>query len=223
MTTSMTLASKAVVDRALRHLQSSDDVIPKLMTRSGPFKYRRQTNRYQVLLRSIIAQQISSAAAKTIWSRVQTLVPAKRVAVENIQAISDDELRSVGVSPQKLKYVRSLNEHVVSGNLKLSSLHRLSDDEAIAALVQVTGIGIWTAQMMLMFSLGRPDILPYGDLGIRAAIRNAYHLDELPNRQQCEEIAQPWRPYATVACWYLWRSIEETDDWGQSKIKNGSK
>ena len=200
-------------DTALEHLRINDLVLANVIERIGPFRFRRQTNRYQVLLRSIIAQQISGAAAKTIWNRVAALAAQGQLTPESVDRMSDDQLRGAGLSPQKLKYVRDLNRHVLARELQLRSLHRASDEDVIDQLTQVKGIGLWTAQMFLMFSLGRPDVLPHGDLGIRAAIRKLYALEELPDRETCHGIALPWRPFATVACWYLWRTVEETDDW----------
>lgn len=122
--------------------------------------------------------------------------------------LSREEMRLCGISPQKAKYLHDLAEHVSSGRLPLHRLGRLSDDEIIERLVAVKGIGRWTGQMFLMFSLGRPDILPHDDLGVRSAMRRLYDLPDMPNREKIDEIAAPWRPFATVACWYLWRSLE---------------
>ncbi len=180
----------------------------QVIDRVGPFRLKRQTNRYQSLLRAIIAQQISTAAARSIWNKLEQAAGTPRLTPEDIARLSDPELRGVGISPQKLGYVRSLTDHVLGEQLRLTVIHRLPDAEVIAELVQVKGIGLWTAQMFLIFSLGRADILPHGDLGIQTAIRRVYGLDELPKRESCERIAEAWRPYATVASWYLWRSLE---------------
>lgn len=180
----------------------------QVIDRVGPFRLKRQTNRYQSLLRAIIAQQISTVAARSIWNKLEQAAGTPRLTPEDIARLSDPELRGVGISPQKLGYVRSLTDHVLDGQLRLTAIHRLPDAEVIAELVQVKGIGVWTAHMFLIFSLGRADILPHGDLGIQTAIRRVYGLDELPKRESCERIAQAWRPYATVASWYLWRSLE---------------
>lgn len=169
---------------------------------------KRQTNRYQSLLKAIISQQISTAAARSIWMRIETLTGTSRVQAAHIHPLPDELLRTAGLSPQKLRYVRDLTSRVHARELKLSSLHRQTDDEVIEALMAVKGIGLWTAQMFLMFSLGRPDVIPHGDLGIQSAIMKLYQLSQRPGRDQCHEIAAPWRPYATVACWYLWRSLE---------------
>ena len=128
-------------------------------------------------------------------------------------AMSVDELRSTGISPQKASYLHDLAARVQSGSLQLNRLSQHTDDRVIEQLVEVKGIGVWTAQMFLMFSLGRLDVFPHGDLGIRTAIRDLYGLDELPDQKTAEPIAEPWRPYATIASWYLWRSTDEDDSW----------
>lgn len=196
------------VAAALRHLRRRDPVLGAVIDRVGPCQLRRQTNRYQSLLRAIIAQQISSSAARSIWGRIQLAAGASNLNPELFGGLEDSQLRAAGVSPQKLRYVRDLTEKVASGQLRLAGLHRRDDEKVIAELIQVKGIGVWTAQMFLMFSLGRPDVLPHGDLGIQSAMRTLYELKELPDRETCHQIAQPWRPWATYACWYLWRSGE---------------
>jgi DNA-3-methyladenine glycosylase II len=153
-----------------------------------------------------VAQQISGAAARSIWNKMQLAAGQQTLSAPVIAALPDDALRAAGISPQKLNYIRDLTGRVASGELRLASLHRYSDEDVIEELVAVKGIGVWTAQMFLMFSLGRPDVLPHGDLGIQSAIKRLYGLEELPDREVCHQIAQPWRPYATIACWYLWRS-----------------
>jgi DNA-3-methyladenine glycosylase II len=119
-----------------------------------------------------------------------------------------DELRLAGLSRQKASYLVDLATHVFEGRLNLNRIGRLSDDAVIESLIEVKGIGVWTAQMFLIFSLGRLDVLPHGDLGVRMAIQRLYGLDELPDRETCHRIAEPWRPYASIAAWYCWRSLE---------------
>jgi DNA-3-methyladenine glycosylase II len=204
----MSRHSPETVAAALKHLQRRDRTMKRVIAAVGPCQLKRQTNRYQSLLRAIIAQQISGAAARSIWAKLQAAAGTQTLTSEVIHRLSDEAIRAAGVSPQKLGYVRDLTERVHSKCLRLASLHRFSDDEVIAELIAVKGIGVWTAQMFLMFSLGRPDVMPHGDLGIQSAIRRLYGLAELPNRETCFRIAEPWRPYATYACWYLWRSSE---------------
>lgn len=193
---------------AVRHLRRRDALLKKVIDRVGPCRLKRQTNRYQSLLKAIIAQQISGAAARSIWNRLVLAAETPTLTAQAIAGLPDAALRAAGVSPQKLSYVRDLTNRVLAGDVRLHALHRRSDDDVVAELIRIKGIGVWTAQMFLMFSLGRPDVLPHGDLGIQTAIRTLYGLSERPNREICHEIAAPWRPYATVACWYLWRSTE---------------
>ena len=195
-----------LVELAIRHLSRRDPRLRKIMQAVGPFQMKRQVNRYQALLKAIVSQQISTAAARSIWMRIETLAGTSRIQVDHIHSLPDDLLRTAGLSPQKLRYVRDLTARVHEGELRLAGLHRRTDDEVIDNLTAVKGIGVWTAQMFLMFSLGRPDVLPHGDLGIQSAMMKIYDLPELPDRHECHEIAASWRPYATVACWYLWRS-----------------
>jgi DNA-3-methyladenine glycosylase II len=191
---------------ARRHLLAADAVLADVIRRVGPFRLRLQTRRFESLARAIIAQQISGAAARSIWERLREAVRPGSVTPERLARLSDPALRACGISPQKLGYLRDLQQRVLTRTVRLHHLHRLDDQDVIAELVQIKGIGVWTAQMFLMFSLGRLDVLPHQDLGIRSAIQRLYGLDALPDRSQCEQVASPWRPYATVACWYLWRS-----------------
>ncbi len=130
---------------------------------------------------------------------------------ETVLEFSIDELREQGVSNQKANYLHSLAQHVVDGDVDLAGISKLDDEDVIENLIQIKGIGRWTAQMFMMFSLARLDVLPTDDLGIKTAFKNIYRMRELPNPKKMEKIAKPWRPYATVACWYLWRSLELKD------------
>jgi DNA-3-methyladenine glycosylase II len=164
---------------------------------------------YGALVRAIAGQQLSVLAAKAIYGRLTARFQDRAPTPQEILADDPEELRAAaGFSRAKVSYLRSLAEHVISGELELERLDDLSDEQAIAELVAVKGIGEWTAHMFLMFQLERPDILPVGDLGIRRAIEISYGLDALPNPATMEKIAEPWRPQRTLACRYLWRSLE---------------
>ncbi|WP_437202370.1 DNA-3-methyladenine glycosylase family protein [Planctomicrobium sp. SH664] len=197
-----------VVGNALRHLKRGDPILGQVIQSVGPFALKRNRGRYESLLRAIVSQQISGAAARSIWAKLETAAGTKRLTPEVIQRLPDESLRGAGISPQKLGYVRDLTERVQSRKLPLHKLSRQPDETVIEELVAVKGIGVWTAQMFLMFSLGRPDVLPHGDLGIQVALQRLYGLPDKPKRDECERLAEPWRPYATVASWYLWRSLE---------------
>ena len=174
----------------------------------GPFTLRLERDRFAMLIRSIISQQISTSAARSIRSRLQELAGPEGLKSANVAQFTVDELRSVGLSPQKASYIADLARKVNDGAVALRQIGRLSDERIVEQLTQVKGIGRWTAQMFLIFSLGRLDVFPYGDLGVRAAIRDRYGLAELPDKQTAHAIAVRWRPYASVASWYCWRALD---------------
>lgn len=198
--------NKDSIRLARLHLRKRDPVMRRLIDDVGPFTLRLDRDRFRMLVRSIISQQISGKAAQSIRMRLEALVAPEKISPHNLAALSVDELRSAGVSPQKASYLHDLAAKVDAGTVRLHRIPRMSDDEVIAELVQVKGIGVWTAQMCLMFSLGRLDVFPHDDLGIRSALKNLYGLADLPDKQASIEIASPWRPYATIASWYCWRS-----------------
>lgn len=164
---------------------------------------------YGALVRTITGQQLSVLAARAIYGRLTARFGGRPPTPQEILADDPEALRAAaGLSRAKVGYLRSLAEHVLSGELELERLDELSDEDAIAELVAVKGLGLWSAHMFLMFHLDRPDVLPVGDLGIRRAIERAYGLDGLPDAATMEKIAAPWRPHATLACRYLWRSLD---------------
>jgi len=174
----------------------------------GPFTLRLHRDRFGLLVRSIISQQISTSAARSIRARLQELAGPNGLTAANLVRFTGDQLRSAGLSPQKTAYVTDLARRANDGTVNLRQIGRLADVRVIEQLTQVKGIGRWTAQMFLIFSLGRPDVFPHDDLGVRTAIRDQYGLDELPNRETSLSIAEPWRPYASVASWYCWRTLD---------------
>jgi len=163
------------------------------------------------LVRVIAGQQISTKAAATIYGRLAALMP-DGVAPGAMLALTDEQFRQAGMSRQKITYLRDLAAKVVSGDLPVHSLHELTDEEVIEAIVRVKGLGRWSAEMFLMFRLHRPDVLPVDDLGIVNAIHRLYRLRKKPTADRIRKIGESWRPYRTVACWYLWRSLENTKD-----------
>jgi DNA-3-methyladenine glycosylase II len=193
---------------ARRHLRKHDPIMRAMINQVGPCTVRCQRDRFQMLVRSIISQQISVGAARSIRNRLEQLVAPERITSESLLKFKAAKLRSAGISPQKAAYLLDLANKVEQGTLVLRTIGRRSDEDVIKELTQVKGIGHWTAQMFLMFALGRLDIFPADDLGIRIAIRDHYDLKELPGKKLSHEIAQPWRPYATIASWYLWRSLD---------------
>jgi len=200
------MAQDIHIQRALKHLRKADPVLEKVIRKAGPFRLNLRHDRFQALVHAIVSQQISGKAARSIWERLKNA--AAPMSAATIRTLSIDELRKVGLSRQKAAYILDLANHVGDGRLELRRIGRLTDAEVIDALVAVKGIGVWTAQMFLIFSLGRLDVLPHSDLGVRMAIQRLYGLEELPNRETCHRIAEPWRPYASVATWYCWRSLD---------------
>lgn len=201
------------IKAARLHLQRNDPAMKKIIKQVGPFTGKTTGNRFAALIKSIVSQQISTAAARTILQRLHETVvenpgPTFSVSPEDFAKITPDQLRAAGLSNQKSKYVFDLVDRVNDNTVDLKNIHRLDDEEAIECLVQVKGIGRWTAQMFLMFCLGRLDILPSDDLGIKNAVKRAYRLEHLPTPSEVNQIGEAWRPYASVASWYLWRSID---------------
>jgi DNA-3-methyladenine glycosylase II len=174
----------------------------------GDARAGRPDDHYGALVRAIVGQQLSTKAAATIYGRLCDRFDGRTPTPEQILADDPEQLRSVGLSRAKASYLRSLAEHVVNGELELERFDAMPDEQVEAELVAVKGLGQWTAHMYLMFHLQRPDVLPTGDLGIRRAVERAYGLEGLPDPAQLTEIAEPWRPYRTLACRYLWRSLD---------------
>jgi DNA-3-methyladenine glycosylase II len=196
------------IEQALRYLRRQDPIMREVIKKAGPFTMRPHRNRFRALVFSILGQQISGKAAASIRARLIEHLKPEQISPQTIARLSPATLRSLGVSAQKSGYLLDLADRVASGEVPLNRMSRMPDDAVIEALTQVKGIGLWTAQMFLIFSLGRPDVFPHDDLGVRSAIRNLYNLDDLPTKEISHQIAAPWRPYATVASWYCWRSLE---------------
>jgi DNA-3-methyladenine glycosylase II len=199
----------AEVQKAVRRLSKADRVLGNVIRDVGPFALKTEPGGYDVLVRSILSQQISTAAARAIRSRLQELLPSKKIAAKAIDGLSDEQLQSAGISQQKRSYLRDLTRRTLDGTINFRTIVSRSDEDVIETLTQVKGIGRWTAQMYLMFSLGRPDVFAVGDLGIRNAMIRLYSLDEKPTLSQLEVIAEAWAPHRSIASWYLWRSLEQ--------------
>jgi DNA-3-methyladenine glycosylase II len=195
------------------HLRSADPILGALIDAVGPdalgdARDGRPDDHYGALVRAIVGQQLSTKAARTIYGRLCDRFGGHTPTPAEILADDPEELRTVGLSRAKASYLRSLAEHVVGGELELERFDAMPDAQVEAELVAVKGLGQWTAHMYLMFHLQRPDVLPTGDLGIRRAVERAYALPGLPDPAQLTEIAEPWRPHRTLACRYLWHSLD---------------
>ena len=199
---------------AVQALRRADPVLGGVIDEVGPlrdFFAGRPTDHYGVLVRSIVGQQLSTRSAGAIYGRLLDRFGGHPPTPEQVLADDPDELRTaVGLSQAKVRYLRSLAEHILDGSLDLERLSDLPDDEVVAALTSVSGIGPWSAQLFLMLHLRRPDVLASGDLGIRRAVMIRYGLPALPKPAEVDAIGERWRPYRTLACMYLWRSLRTT-------------
>ena len=193
---------------AARHFRKVDPVIHGVFKQVGPCTLKPQRDRFGMLVRSIISQQISTSAARSIRAKLEALIAPEKVSPEVLSRLTFEQLRSAGLSSQKATYLHDLAAKAADGTVQLKKVGRKSDEEIIAELIQVKGIGRWTAQMFLIFSLGRPDVFPPDDLGIKMALRNLYGLAELPTKAEAHALAAPWTPHSTFATWYLWRSLD---------------
>jgi DNA-3-methyladenine glycosylase II len=205
------IASDTTVKIAVEHLRKADPVLARVIGSSPLCTIRPHRNYYQELVDSIISQQLSVKAARSIEKRFCELFGSTDFpAPEQILEKDIDELRTAGLSRGKAMYVRDLAQHVVDGRVKFDHLDNLSNDEVIKELTDVKGIGEWTAHMFLMFCMGRLDVLPVGDLGIRNGIMKLYGLDHAPTPDEIKEIAEKnrWHPYESVAAWYIWQSLD---------------
>jgi 3-methyladenine DNA glycosylase/8-oxoguanine DNA glycosylase len=197
------------VPRATAHLRRADPVLDRVIRCVGPCRLRveRRGAHFAALVEAIVYQQITGAAAATIHARLCGLVGDRRPRPQDFTSLPDRALRGAGLSRQKVAYLRDLVRHVGNG-LPIRTLGRLPDEAVVEALTKVKGIGRWTAEMFLMFRLGRPDVLPVDDYGIRKAMQRVYRMRALPGPERMRTVAEPWRPYRSVACWYLWRALE---------------
>ena len=193
--------------KAVNHLKKSDAVLASVITRVGACKVTYREPTFEALARSIVFQQLSTKAARTIYGRFEEAAGGK-VTPEAIQNLSVSEMRRCGLSKQKIGYIRDLAEHALSGKVDFEKLPSMSDEEVIMALTDIKGVGVWTAHMFLIFALRRPNVLPVGDLGVRTAIQRLYGKPKPPTPAQMEKIAASWHPYCSYAAWYLWRSLE---------------
>jgi DNA-3-methyladenine glycosylase II len=193
--------------KAVIHLRKCDPILGAIIERVGPCRMEFSPAEFCSLAEAIVYQQLNGKAAATIFKRFAALA-GEPIAPDRILKLSDEQLRSVGLSKQKSAYLKDLAAKVAAGALDFSRLPDLSDEEVIKQLTQVKGIGVWTAHMFLIFSLRRPNVLPTGDYGLQMAVKKHYRKRKLPKPKDMEKIARPWEPYRSVACWYMWRSLD---------------
>jgi DNA-3-methyladenine glycosylase II len=194
--------------KAILHLKKADPVLAEIIDRVGPYKIQYREPVFQTLVRSIVYQQLHGKAALTIFNRLMEAAKADPLTPEAILRMRPAKMRSLGLSPQKLTYIRELARMTRAGEVDFGRCAALEDGAVVEHLTRVKGIGVWTVHMFLIFALRRTNVLPTGDLGVRAAMKRAYNLPELPKPAEMERIAAAWRPYCSVASWYLWRSLE---------------
>lgn len=195
------------MSKALLHLRK-DKRLTKVIDAIGAYEISLMKNPYQSLVEAIITQQLSSKAADSISKKFRKIYGRFPKPLDVIET-PDLKLREAGLSRMKVKYIKSLSEKIESKELRIKSLGKMTDEEVILELTKVKGIGRWTAEMFLIFSLGRLDVLPVGDLGLKKGIQRLYSLVELPEKEKIEEIGEKWRPYRSIATWYIWRSLDQ--------------
>jgi DNA-3-methyladenine glycosylase II len=193
--------------KAINHLKKCDPVLRGIMERVGPFRIEYGLPQFSSLAEAIVYQQLNGKAAETIFKRFATLA-GEPLTPEGILKLSDEQLRGVGLSKQRSAYLKDLAQKTAAGVLDFSKLPELPDEKVIEHLTQVKGIGVWTAHMFLIFSLRRLDVLPTGDYGVQMALKRHYRKRKLPKPKDMEKIARAWEPYRSVACWYMWRSLD---------------
>ncbi len=193
--------------KAINHLKKTDPVIAAIIERVGPFRMQKRPATFWALARAIVFQQLTGKAATTIWNRLEAAAGGA-VTPESILALSDEQMRACGLSKQKLSYVRDLAARTLSREIDFERIDQWTDEEVVEHLTRVKGVGEWTAHMFLMFALQRPNVLPTGDYGIRAAMKKAYRMRKMPTPKRMQQIAKCWHPYCSFACWYLWRSLD---------------
>jgi len=197
--------------KAINHLKRNDKILAKVINQVGPCTLKPQTDPFESIIDAIISQQLSMFAAQSIFNRfIEFYKPKKFPSPDEILNTSNEDLRKIGISNAKIRCLKDLCEKIKSGQIHLNKIHKLSDNEIVKELTQVKGIGRWTAHMFLIFSLGRLNVLPTEDLGIRKGIMKLYRLRKLPDERKILEIAKQnqWSPYCSIASWYIWRSLE---------------
>ena len=205
------LSDPKVWKKGVRHLKKNDSVLARIIGKARPIKFELDDDHYEAIVGSIIFQQLAGSAARAILNRFKDLYCGRLPSPREYLSTGEVKLRSSGLSPQKISYIKDLAERLESGRLNLKRLEELSDEEAMDELDDVRGIGRWTAEMFLLFKLGRTDVLPVDDLGLRKAVKKAYRLRNLPTRERFEQLAEKWHPFSSISTLYLWRMTEKPE------------
>jgi DNA-3-methyladenine glycosylase II len=199
------LANPKVFRRGFDHVRSRDERLAPVMDKHGVIKFKAEGEIFESLVESILSQQLAGAAASAIIRKVRAIYPDGVLEAAAVYKTPARKLRAAGVSPQKLGYLKDLSERVVKGKIDLEALRSLTDEEVITILDEVKGIGPWTVHMLLIFTFGRPNVLPVDDFGIMKAVQQLYSMEDMPRKGDIEKLAQKWQPYSSVASLYLWR------------------
>jgi DNA-3-methyladenine glycosylase II len=194
--------------KAINHLKKADPVLAAIIERVGPYTMEYREPEFQTLVRSIVYQQLSGKAAMTILNRLVEGANSEPLTPQAILKLRPQKMRKLGLSQQKVTYIRELARMTRDGDIQFERLAEWEDAEVVAHLTRVKGVGVWTVHMFLMFALRRPNVLPVGDLGVRMAMKKAYGFADLPKPEEMEKIAASWKPWCSVASWYMWRSLE---------------
>lgn len=205
------LVDKKTWQAASKHLEKADPILAEVIRKHAPYKFELEDGYYEALVGAIIFQQLAGKAAQAILNRFKALYAGRVPTPKEFLETPETKLRSAGLSPQKISYLKDLCEKLENRALDLKHLQELPDDEVVRELDEVKGIGRWTAEMFLMFSLGRANVLPVDDLGLRKAAQKLYDLNDLPDHDKFEELSKAWHPYRSIATLYLWRSMEPPD------------
>ena len=203
-----------MIDKKTVRFLKKDPKFAKIIMQVGDYNVKITKNRYQSLVEAIISQQLSGSAANSIIKKFRKLYKSKFPKPRDVIKTSDSKLRTTGLSKMKIVYIKELSKKIESKELNMRKISTQSDEQVIEVLTDVKGIGRWTAEMFLIFSLGRLNILPVGDLGLKKGIQSMYSLKKLPKEEQIEQLAESWKPYRTVATWYLWKSLQKFDTVG---------
>lgn len=206
------MADDSRFESARRALIAADPVLSAFIKAIGPCRLAPAPDPFVTLVEAIISQQLSVKAADTIFQRLVSICPRRSVTPKAVFSAPETALREVGLSRQKISYVKDLAGRWIAGEIRPKEFHSLPDEEIVARLAAVRGIGRWTAEMFLIFALNRTDVLPVDDLGLKKAVQRAYRLRKIPAPERIQKIAEPWRPYRSIATWYLWKSLNNDND-----------
>ena len=192
---------------------NQDSKMKKLVKDYGLPDFEPQDDYFKSLMRSIVFQQLSGKVAKIIYQRLISLLPSNKIIPSEVLTLTNEEMKQVGLSSQKINYIKNLANYFDTNLFNSNKVEKMSNEEISKELIQIKGIGQWTVDMFLMFTLNRPDVMPYSDLGIQKGIKTLFDLDKLPTKEKMEALSIKWKPYRTIACWYLWKIVDDGFEW----------